>query len=98
MFGLFAFFYASLHFLTYLWFDKLFDFGEILKDVGKRPFITAGFATFLCMLPLAVSPLAGVLCALAGVVCAPNAAAVVIGVVCVGLGVLWGLAIHQRSY
>jgi methionine sulfoxide reductase heme-binding subunit len=59
MFGLFAFFYACLHFLTYLWFDKLFEFGEILKDVGKRPFITAGFTAFLCMLPLALTSTTG---------------------------------------
>jgi sulfoxide reductase heme-binding subunit YedZ len=59
MLGLFAFLYGSMHFLTYLWFDKLFDFGEILKDVGKRPFITAGFATFLCMLPLAITSTTG---------------------------------------
>ena len=59
MLGLFAFFYAGLHFLTYLWFDKLFEFDEILKDVGKRPFITAGFAAFVCMLPLALTSTAG---------------------------------------
>jgi sulfoxide reductase heme-binding subunit YedZ len=59
MMGLFAFFYASLHFLTYLWFDKLFDLTEILKDTGKRPFITAGFAAFVAMTPLAVTSTAG---------------------------------------
>lgn len=55
MAGLFAFFYGGLHFLSYLWLDKLFDFHEMLKDVGKRPFITVGFAAFLSMLPLAVT-------------------------------------------
>jgi len=59
MLGLFAFFYGSLHLLTYLWFDKLFDVHEILKDVGKRPFITAGFAAFVCMLPLALTSTRG---------------------------------------
>jgi len=59
MIGLFAFFYASLHFVTYLWFDKLFHFDEILKDVGKRPFITAGFAAFVSMLPLAITSTRG---------------------------------------
>src|SRR6266852_1784952 len=59
MIGLFAFFYGCLHFLTYLWFDKLFDFAEILKDVGKRPFITAGFAAFLGMAPLALTSTRG---------------------------------------
>src|SRR5258708_7890224 len=40
MLGLFAFFYGCLHFLTYLWLDKFFAWGEIVKDIGKRPFIT----------------------------------------------------------
>ncbi len=59
MVGLFAFFYGSLHFLTYLWLDKFFDLHDIVKDVGKRPFITAGFTAFVCMLPLAVTSTAG---------------------------------------
>jgi len=59
MIGLFAFFYACLHFLTYLWLDKDFELREMLKDVGKRPFITAGFAAFLLMAPLAVTSTAG---------------------------------------
>ncbi|MFN7994544.1 MAG: protein-methionine-sulfoxide reductase heme-binding subunit MsrQ [Bryobacteraceae bacterium] len=59
MFGLFAFFCGCLHFTTYLWLDKFFDFGEIWKDVAKRPFITAGTLAFLAMLPLAVTSTAG---------------------------------------
>ena len=59
MIGLFAFFYGCLHFLTYLWFDKLFEFPEILKDVSKRPFITAGFLGLLLMAPLALTSTAG---------------------------------------
>ncbi|MGB9458181.1 MAG: protein-methionine-sulfoxide reductase heme-binding subunit MsrQ [Bryobacteraceae bacterium] len=59
MIGLFAFFYGCLHFLTYLWFDKLFDFHAIWKDVGKRPFITAGFTAFVCMVPLALTSTKG---------------------------------------
>jgi len=59
MIGLFAFYYACLHFLTYLWLDKLFDFPAMLKDVGKRPFITAGFAAFACLVPLALTSTAG---------------------------------------
>jgi methionine sulfoxide reductase heme-binding subunit len=55
MFGLFAFFYGCLHFLTYIWFDKFFNIAEILKDVGKRPFITIGFASLLLMIPLAIT-------------------------------------------
>jgi sulfoxide reductase heme-binding subunit YedZ len=59
MIGLFAFFYGCLHFLTYLYFDKLFDIHEILKDVRKRPFITAGFTAFVLMLPLAITSTRG---------------------------------------
>lgn len=59
MLGLFAFFYGSLHFLTYFWLDKFFDFGEIFKDVYKRPFITAGFTAFVLMVPLAVTSTRG---------------------------------------
>jgi len=59
MFGLFAFFYGCLHFMTYLWLDKFFDLSEIVKDVYKRPFITAGFTGFVAMVPLAVTSTAG---------------------------------------
>lgn len=59
MIGLFAFFYGSLHFLTWLWLDKFFDMQEILKDAVKRPFITAGFVAFVLMIPLAVTSTAG---------------------------------------
>jgi len=59
MVGLFAFFYGCLHFTTYLWLDKDFELREMLKDVGKRPFITAGFAALLLMAPLAVTSTAG---------------------------------------
>ncbi len=59
MVGLFAFFYGCLHFLTYLWFDKSFDWAEIVKDLPKRPFITAGFTAFILMAPLAVTSTQG---------------------------------------
>jgi len=59
MLGLFAFFYGCLHFMTYLWLDKFFDFHEIAKDVWKRPFITAGFLGFISMAPLALTSTAG---------------------------------------
>ena len=55
MLGLFAFFYACLHLLTYVWFDQYFDWMEILIDIPKRPFITIGFAAFVLLLPLAVT-------------------------------------------
>jgi sulfoxide reductase heme-binding subunit YedZ len=57
--GLFAFFYGTLHFLTWLWIDKFFDFQEIVKDVVKRPYITVGFAAFILMMPLAVTSTTG---------------------------------------
>jgi sulfoxide reductase heme-binding subunit YedZ len=59
MFGLFAFFYACLHFLTYVGFDKLFDLSEIWKDVAKRRYITVGFAAFLLLIPLAITSTQG---------------------------------------
>jgi methionine sulfoxide reductase heme-binding subunit len=55
MIGLFAFFYVSLHFITYIWADKGFDVHEMLKDVVKRPFITVGFSAFVLMIPLALT-------------------------------------------
>ncbi|SAL73575.1 putative sulfite oxidase subunit YedZ [Caballeronia peredens] len=55
MTGLYAFFFAVLHFTTYIWFDKWFDVAEMLKDIGKRPFITVGFAAFVLLIPLAVT-------------------------------------------
>ena len=55
MLGLYAFFYATLHFTTYIWFDKWFDVAAMLKDVGKRPFITVGFTAFVLLIPLAVT-------------------------------------------
>ena len=59
MLGLFAFFYASLHFLTWFVLDKFFDWNEIAKDVVKRPFITAGFTAFVLLIPLAVTSTTG---------------------------------------
>jgi sulfoxide reductase heme-binding subunit YedZ len=59
MIGLYAFFYGCLHFLTWLWLDKLFDIQEMLKDVAKRRFITAGMAALLSMLPLALTSTTG---------------------------------------
>jgi methionine sulfoxide reductase heme-binding subunit len=59
MLGLFAFFYATVHLFSYIAFDRFFAFGEILADVAKRPFITAGMAAFLLMVPLAVTSTRG---------------------------------------
>ena len=59
MFGLFAFFYVVLHFLTYIWLDKFFDLHEMLADVAKRRFITVGFTGFLLLIPLALTSTRG---------------------------------------
>ena len=53
--GLFAFFYALLHFTTYIWLDQFFVLADITKDIIKRPFITLGFASFVLLLPLAIT-------------------------------------------
>ena len=55
MLGLFAFFYACLHFSTFIWFDHFFDLAEIVRDVAKRPFITVGFAALVLLIPLAMT-------------------------------------------
>ncbi len=59
MLGLFAFFYGTLHLTTYLWLDKFFDFREMLHDIAKRKFITAGMTAFTLMLPLALTSTTG---------------------------------------
>ncbi|HET7617700.1 MAG TPA: protein-methionine-sulfoxide reductase heme-binding subunit MsrQ, partial [Vicinamibacterales bacterium] len=55
MLGLFAFYYASLHLLTYLLLDQGFAWEAIAADIVKRPFITVGFAAFVLMVPLALT-------------------------------------------
>lgn len=55
MLGLFAFFYALLHFTAYLSLDLEFNFGAFLKDVAKRPYITIGLLALLLLIPLAVT-------------------------------------------
>jgi sulfoxide reductase heme-binding subunit YedZ len=55
MLGLFAFFYGSLHLMTYVWLDKFFDVHDMVKDIGKRRFITVGFTAFVLLVPLAVT-------------------------------------------
>jgi sulfoxide reductase heme-binding subunit YedZ len=55
MFGLFAFFYGCLHLTTYVWLDKFFDVHQMLADIVKRRFITAGLAGFVLMIPLALT-------------------------------------------
>lgn len=59
MLGLYAFFYGCLHLMTYLWFDKFFDWPEIVKDIAKRPYITIGTLGLVLMVPLAITSTAG---------------------------------------
>jgi len=55
MLGLFAFFYACLHFVTYIWLDQFFDAAAVARDIVKRPFITVGFTAFVLLIPLAAT-------------------------------------------
>lgn len=55
MLGLFAFFYACIHLIFYLWLDQFFDWGGIWRDILKRPFITVGMLAFLLLIPLAAT-------------------------------------------
>ena len=55
MLGLFAFFYGTLHLMTYVWLDKFFDVHEMLADIAKRRFITAGMTGYALMIPLALT-------------------------------------------
>ena len=66
MLGFFAFFYGSLHLLTYVWLDQFFDWAAIVKDVAKRPFITAGFSAYVLLVPLAITSTAGMIRRLGG--------------------------------
>ncbi len=55
MFGLFTFFYACLHLLAFIGFDHAFSIDEISRDIFKRPFVIAGLAAFLLLIPLAAT-------------------------------------------
>jgi len=59
MLGLFAFFYAVLHLVTYVWFDQFFDVSEMIDDLSKRRFIMAGYASFVLIVPLAITSTKG---------------------------------------
>ena len=61
MLGLFAFFYATLHLLTWIVLDKFFDFAWMIEDVAERRFITIGMLTWLLLLPLAVTSTKGMI-------------------------------------
>ena len=55
MLGLFMYFYALVHFLSYSWFDMGFDVGDIVSDIIKRPFIWVGALSLLLLSPLAAT-------------------------------------------
>jgi methionine sulfoxide reductase heme-binding subunit len=59
MLGLFAFFYGTLHFMTYFVLDHSLVFAGLWDDVVKRPYITAGFTAFVLLIPLAVTSTQG---------------------------------------
>ena len=61
MLGLFSFFYACLHLLTYVWLDQFFDLWAIVEDVIERPFITVGMLAFVGLIPLAVTSTNGMM-------------------------------------
>jgi sulfoxide reductase heme-binding subunit YedZ len=57
--GLFSFFYAMLHFSTYVVLDRWFDFSTVFEDIAERPYITVGFTAFLLLIPLAITSTKG---------------------------------------
>ncbi len=66
MLGLFAYFYAVVHLLSYSWFDMGFELQEIAKDIAKRPFILVGFSAFVLLTPLAATSFNAAIKALGG--------------------------------
>jgi sulfoxide reductase heme-binding subunit YedZ len=66
MVGLYAFFYAALHFITYIWFDRFFNVKSTLGDIIQRPFIAVGMASFFLLIPLAVTSTNGMIKRLGG--------------------------------
>lgn len=59
MLGLYGFFYALLHLLTYVWFDRSFSVGSIVEDTWARPFIAVGMFSFFLLVPLAITSTKG---------------------------------------
>jgi methionine sulfoxide reductase heme-binding subunit len=61
MMGLYAFFYACVHLISYVILDQFFDWPAILKDIIKHPYITVGFAAWLMLVPLAMTSTKGMM-------------------------------------
>lgn len=55
MLGLYAYFYACLHLLTYVWLDAFFSLAYIWDDIAKRLYITVGFTAFCLLTPMALT-------------------------------------------
>lgn len=55
MLGLYAFFYACLHFIVWFWLDRELQFGDVFEDIIERPYITVGFSAFMMLIPLALT-------------------------------------------
>ena len=66
MLGLYAFFYGTLHLLTYVWFDRFFNLRSIAGDILQRPFIAIGMTAFFLMVPLAITSTDGMIKRLGG--------------------------------
>ena len=66
MLGLYAFFYALIHRITYSIFDKSLDVGAIVSDIGQRPFIAVGMLAFALLIPLAATSTNGMIKRLGG--------------------------------
>ena len=66
MLGLFAFFYGCVHLATYLLFDRGWNFSGTMNDVVQRPFIAIGMASFIMMIPLAITSTNGMVKRLGG--------------------------------
>jgi sulfoxide reductase heme-binding subunit YedZ len=66
MLGLYAFFYASVHFAVYIGIDQFFAWEYILEDIGERPYITVGFTALLILIPLAATSTKGMIKRLGG--------------------------------
>jgi sulfoxide reductase heme-binding subunit YedZ len=55
MLGLYAFFYGTLHVVSYVWIDHFFDWAQIFGDIARRPYLTFGFVAYVLMIPLAIT-------------------------------------------
>lgn len=61
MLGLFAFFYISLHFTTWIWLDQELRWAQMVADIAQRPYVTVGFLAWLLLIPLAVTSTQGMM-------------------------------------